>query len=338
MLLVINAFNIKGGGGKHLLEYFIKNINVYDLVLIGNTELDLNIKVLNVKKYYSVKSYLGSTVVCNTFLNLESVTILNFGNIPLFLFRRTPQFTIFHRIQLTHQGSFSFKWSDISLKIQKTIIKVLLNKTNWIVQSDLVKLQFKQRFGVCNVFVLPFYDELIPGEQENFAMHKRDIVYFSNGAPHKNHIRLFNAWRLSNKKHGVRLLVSLTQEEFDFLTKGIQPLSGIYNVGWLDREKMIDILRSCRAVIYPSLYESFGLGLIEAVELGCLVYASDLPFVDEIIIPSGKFDPYDVFSIQRTLEKIMWDKVNHTKPRKKVVNQFSKIKGLLYEPNYPKPK
>ena len=42
-------------------------------------------------------------------------------------------------------------------------------------------------------------------------------------------------------------------------------------------------------LIYPSLNESLGMPLVEAVLSKCKVIASDLNYVDQVIIPSLKF-------------------------------------------------
>jgi glycosyltransferase involved in cell wall biosynthesis len=55
-------------------------------------------------------------------------------------------------------------------------------------------------------------------------------------------------------------------------------------------------------VIFPSLFESFGLGLVEAVQYKLPVISSNLDYVFEVIEPSLIFDPFDVQSISNALE------------------------------------
>ena len=54
---------------------------------------------------------------------------------------------------------------------------------------------------------------------------------------------------------------------------------------------MIDIYSSSPFVIYPSLTESFGLGLVEAIAFKCKIIASNLDFVHDICVPSATFNP-----------------------------------------------
>ena len=73
--------------------------------------------------------------------------------------------------------------------------------------------------------------------------------------------------------------------------------------GTLSEEGVNVIYNLNKFAIYPSLVESFGLPLIESVNHGCKVIASDLPYVHEIIKPSLTFDPYSIESISNAILK-----------------------------------
>jgi glycosyltransferase involved in cell wall biosynthesis len=62
-----------------------------------------------------------------------------------------------------------------------------------------------------------------------------------------------------------------------------------------------EIYNFCEFRIYPSLFESFGLPLIEAANYNCKVIASDLFYTHEIIEPSLTFDPYSTESISNAI-------------------------------------
>lgn len=74
-----------------------------------------------------------------------------------------------------------------------------------------------------------------------------------------------------------------------------------------------ETLRMCYqqacALIYPSLYEGFGIPIIEAFHEGCPVVASSIPTSREIAGDAALFfDPKDPESIQESLLKITTDK------------------------------
>ena len=72
----------------------------------------------------------------------------------------------------------------------------------------------------------------------------------------------------------------------------------IENHGWTDP---MGLFERCMVQVYPSLIESFGLGLIESVESGCELLAADLPYVHEVIEAAGWFDPNDPQSIAESV-------------------------------------
>ena len=56
-------------------------------------------------------------------------------------------------------------------------------------------------------------------------------------------------------------------------------------------------------LLYPSLYESFGLGLIEGAMHGLPIIAANLPYVYEAINPNAVFDPLSADSIYEQMVK-----------------------------------
>lgn len=61
---------------------------------------------------------------------------------------------------------------------------------------------------------------------------------------------------------------------------------GIHFTGWVDDERLYDIIAHARALVQPSLYEGFGLPPLEAMYLGTPVIISDIPVFKEIYATS----------------------------------------------------
>jgi glycosyltransferase involved in cell wall biosynthesis len=64
---------------------------------------------------------------------------------------------------------------------------------------------------------------------------------------------------------------------------------------------------SASALVYPSLYEGFGLPLLEAMAHDCLVVCSNTSSIPEVVAGAGEyFDPFDTESIRTAIEKVLF--------------------------------
>jgi glycosyltransferase involved in cell wall biosynthesis len=126
------------------------------------------------------------------------------------------------------------------------------------------------------------------GARENF------VLYPARGWPHKNHARLIEAVGRARERIPELRLV---------LTGG--GLDGLGELpDWVDRRGLVDaaelreLYRRASALVFPSLYEGFGLPPLEAMASGCPVAVSDAGSIPEVVGTAGvRFDPTDVDAI-----------------------------------------
>lgn len=137
--------------------------------------------------------------------------------------------------------------------------------------------------------------------------HRFDFLYVASGEPHKNHRTLIEAWiELSQDGHFPTLGLTLDATRFPALCQWISSKTQAHSLkvtllGELPQAGVIELYLASRALIYPSLYESFGLPLIEATLLGLPVLAGDLPYVKDVVRPSGMFDANSPSSIAKAV-------------------------------------
>src|SRR5690606_29052291 len=122
---------------------------------------------------------------------------------------------------------------------------------------------------------------------------------------HKNHSRLIHAFCKFNdrfKKGSLTLTVPSNFEDVcDLINKKIAMGYPIHNIGFVERKSLYKIYQTHKYLIFPSLAESFGLGIVEAIESGCNVIGANLDYMHDVCIPSITFDPYDEDSIFEAL-------------------------------------
>ena len=76
-------------------------------------------------------------------------------------------------------------------------------------------------------------------------------------------------------------------------------------LGRVDDDKMIGLLHGARALIFPSLYEGFGIPPLEAQACGTPVIASDIPAVREVLGNTAVFfDPKNIDDLVRAMRRV----------------------------------
>jgi glycosyltransferase involved in cell wall biosynthesis len=82
----------------------------------------------------------------------------------------------------------------------------------------------------------------------------------------------------------------------------------VHNVGGSD-ELLCNYYRNAVAFICPSLYEGFGMPILEAMECSCPVVCSNIGSIPEVAGDAAVyFDPYNAASMQHALETTLFNK------------------------------
>jgi glycosyltransferase involved in cell wall biosynthesis len=138
------------------------------------------------------------------------------------------------------------------------------------------------------------------------------IVSVGTIEPRKNHVRLIEAfeiaWQRNDLPRDVRLVVTgrpgwdyrrvLRAAEASAAAKQISIL------GFVDEVAMSALLTGARAAAYVSLYEGFGLPVVEAMACGTPTVTSNVSSMPEIAGDAGFLvDPFDSSSIARGLAR-----------------------------------
>jgi glycosyltransferase involved in cell wall biosynthesis len=127
------------------------------------------------------------------------------------------------------------------------------------------------------------------------------LLYPANAWPHKNHARLFEAFaRVRAERPELRLV--LTGAAHDRLSL----LEGVESRGHVSLDELVALYRTAAAVVYPSLYEGFGIPCVEAMACGCPVAASNVASLPEVCGDAAVyFDPLDPESIAEGIRTVL---------------------------------
>jgi glycosyltransferase involved in cell wall biosynthesis len=119
------------------------------------------------------------------------------------------------------------------------------------------------------------------------------LLYPARPWPHKNHARLFEAFaRLRHERPDLRLVLTGVGHDPARLPPGVETRGGVAI------DELVALYRRAAAVVFPSLYEGFGLPPLEALACGCPVAASHAGALPEVLGDSAVlFDPEDADGI-----------------------------------------
>lgn len=256
-------------------------------------------------------------------------SILCFGNVPPPLKTSKKVFVYFHNELLFNHSDVNFSVIQrIKFYIKKVYILNRGQNCNWIVQTEHIKeLLLKKINKKIKILKYPIFSDITKFKTKRT---ENTYIYPTSNNPHKNNNRLINSFINAAKKTNAKLILKITLNQNDLnIDKSIIPDNlEIYFTGMLEYKILLEEYQKSKFLIYPSLRESFGLPLIEAVQSGCLILASNLNFVNELISPSYKFDPYDQNQItQKIIESTL--NVKHKTPKIKVKNSINSIFSSL---------
>lgn len=95
------------------------------------------------------------------------------------------------------------------------------------------------------------------------------------------------------------------------LEQQLQPLIAageVRQLGYISREDLAVVMAGAQALIYPSVYEGFGLPPLEAMACGVPVIASNVSSLPEVVGDAGiLIDPHDVHSLAEHMRELLED-------------------------------
>ena len=157
--------------------------------------------------------------------------------------------------------------------------------------------------------------------------NKPYILYVGERKRYKNFERFIKAYSHSSKLNNNFDIICFGGENVSFSEKNLLinlKLSNKVKYMFGNDKLLLSLYKSARLYVCPSLYEGFGLTIIEAMAANCPVACSIGSSIDEISKDNAvKFDPNSIDSIIFEIEKVIFDDSKLDFFRKKG-NKYSK--------------
>lgn len=139
---------------------------------------------------------------------------------------------------------------------------------------------------------------------------RRFLLAVGSDNPTKNHAALLAAFARLPRDGDLRLVIVGGRNDAVFAgTERDEPL-GVVRTGALGDAQLKALYMHALALVFPSLYEGFGLPPLEAMACGCVVAAARAASLPEVCGAAALyFDPHDVADMVASLQRLCVDGV-----------------------------
>jgi glycosyltransferase involved in cell wall biosynthesis len=175
-------------------------------------------------------------------------------------------------------------WHNGAARVrQRTPWLVRLGRARMILTvSEAVRRETIAHFGVApeKVRVTPLAASEVFAPVAGVAAPERPFFLFVGTLePRKNLASLVEAWSATRAETGADLvIVGRTRSDFAPLAAG----EGLRLMGEVPDSDLPRLYSQALAFVYPSLYEGFGLPVLEAMQCGCAAITSNDPAIQEV--------------------------------------------------------
>ncbi|MDO8672063.1 MAG: glycosyltransferase family 1 protein [Dehalococcoidia bacterium] len=157
---------------------------------------------------------------------------------------------------------------------------------------------------------------------------RRYVLYLGINKPHKNLVRLIQAWAKIDVPHKL-VLAGKEDERYPEARQEVEALGlagRVMFLGEVKEDEMPAVYRGAELFVFPSLYEGFGLPVLEAMKSGVPVIASQTSSLPEIVGDAGILvNPYDVNEMAMAIQFTLTNDSLREELRQKSLDQAQKF-------------
>ena len=148
--------------------------------------------------------------------------------------------------------------------------------------------------------------------KRKFGIKKQYILSVCTLEPRKNLGTLLDAYGLMKSRDRHQLvLVGMSgwkNTGLFSLIEGHGAKDNIVITGYIDREDLAPLYTGAAVFVYPTLYEGFGLPVLEAMQCGCPVISSTASSMPEVVGDAGVLvEPMDTKGLTASMERVLAD-------------------------------
>lgn len=171
--------------------------------------------------------------------------------------------------------------------------------------------------------------ETIAELKRRLGLPDRYVLYVGINKPHKNLVRLIEGWRQISESYGSdwRLVIAGHEDaRYPHAREAAQGLDNVSFLGPVPEDDLPALYSGAELFVFPSLYEGFGLPVIEAMACGTPVVCSNTSSLPEVAGDATVyFDPTDVSDIATAIRRLLDDAALRSALRQRGLKQAKKF-------------
>lgn len=227
--------------------------------------------------------------------------------------------TMFHfsRYEATTRSYPVFWLKD---RVHRMVVKHAVRQAREIITtSQFTKSDIASTLGIANEKISVIYQapSVLEGNKESWEVlqSKYDVrppyvLYVGSAYPHKNLKRLVDAWKIVAENfpaHELILIGKPSKFYADLLCYiGKMNIPNVRTIGFVEDENLRLFYKHAEAVVFPSLYEGFGLPPLEAMMEGTPVISSNASCLPEVVGEGAYYvDPEDSNHIAQGISTVL---------------------------------
>lgn len=222
----------------------------------------------------------------------------------------TPLVTTIHDISpVTHPEWFSPAYSTL----YRIVTPIAIRASDRIITvSDFVRDEVVNRYSSAKGKTVRVYNGVVPMEHDGPAPYDElepdgYLLFVGAVNPRKNIDGLLQAYeRYRDCVDFPRPLVLVGPSDSVFAEQDLPEVPGVHNFGFVSDEELSWLYSNAALLVFPSLYEGFGLPIVEAMRVGTPVLTSDRGAMKEIAGNAGHLiDPTNATAISDGILEVL---------------------------------
>ena len=332
-IFFINGLNAKAGGGKSILNNYLKILEVHDTsnfyyVLCPNLydyqKFNNNhIKVITLSKFEKstfMLPFVYDFIIPKLIKKLRIDRILNFADIPIKT--NIYQIFLFDWAYAVYLNDIFWKKMSFIEKIKRKVkifyFKKNLNYVNQLTaQTGVIKKRLEDIYKINNIKIIPnavSIDNLQSQKSnKNFNLgSKLKLLYLTKYYSHKNiEILIPLAKKIKDSNLNYKIILTIDGKEDSAAQKILDEIEKynlenfVKNIGYVKMENVPALYQECNALLMPTILESFSGTYVEAMYHKIPIITSNKDFAKEICGEGAEyFEPLNVDSILESIQSV----------------------------------